>query len=313
MNIVYLHGLSSSGNSNTASKLRELLPDDNVITPDIPVEPDKALTLIHSIVDRLPKEDTLIIGTSMGAMYAQQISGYRRILVNPAFHVSELLRDNEGETLPFFSQRQDGATEFSVTPELCEHFEEMEAGQFENANRDDNLIALFGNQDTTCNCFEEYTRYYQYYHRFNGGHRMNDQIIVGTILPLIEWMKRSDKGSRHEEEVITPFKDIKRGDTGYYKRGRDLEDQFKVYHKGIGRVWFDEIYKECNGMTLPDGRVAELTFPELPAGVDPETAALVLGNRFGQAPTVEYYDPEGVEVIDNTVFYANGIKIEKAE
>nr|CRY95309.1 hypothetical protein [uncultured prokaryote] len=103
MNIVYLHGLSSSGNSNTASKLRELLPDDNVITPDIPVEPDKALTLIHSIVDRLPKEDTLIIGTSMGAMYAQQISGYRRILVNPAFHVSELLRDNEGETLPFFS------------------------------------------------------------------------------------------------------------------------------------------------------------------------------------------------------------------
>lgn len=45
MNIIYLHGLSSSGQSNTAKKLRELLPDDNVVTPDIPVSPIEALQL----------------------------------------------------------------------------------------------------------------------------------------------------------------------------------------------------------------------------------------------------------------------------
>lgn len=311
MNIVYLHGLSSSGNSNTVNKLRELLPDDNVVTPDIPVQPDKALASLHSIVNKLPKEDTVIVGTSMGAMYAQQLNGYRRILVNPAFYVSELLRENEGKTLPFFSQRQDGATEFTVTSELCEQFEEMEARQFDNANATDDIIALFGNEDTTCDCFEEYTRYYRYYHRFNGGHRMNDRIIAGTLLPLIDWMKKhSDFEHLYEDEAVVRFNDVMRGDTGYYKKGRDREDLFKVYRKGIGRIWFDEIYKECNGMAIPDGRVAELTFPSLPKGVNPETEPLIRGNRAMKAPTVECYGPEGVEVID-PISYANGIKIEK--
>ena len=69
----------------------------NIITPDLPVEPEKALTLIRSIIDELQKEETLVIGTSMGAMYARQLNGHHRILVNPAFHVSELLRKNEVE------------------------------------------------------------------------------------------------------------------------------------------------------------------------------------------------------------------------
>lgn len=310
MNIIYLHGLSSSGNSNTARKLRELLPEDSVITPDLPVEPDKALTIIRFIIDELPKEGTLVIGTSMGAMYAQQLNGYRRILVNPAFHVSELLRKNEGKVLLFFSQRQDGATEFQVTAELCEQFEGMESRQFENTNFNDEVIALFGNQDTTCDGFEEYTQHYRYYHHFNGGHRMNDRVITETLLPLIKWMKCSDL-RQSQEEILVPFNEVNRGDIGYYKRGRDYEDEFKVYRKGIGRTWFDEIYRECNGMTLPDGRIAELTFPELPAAIDPGTAPLVLGNRAMKAPTVEYYGSEGVEVIDSSVFYVNGIKIEK--
>lgn len=310
MNIIYLHGLSSSGNSNTARKMRELLPEDNVITPDLPVEPDKALTIIRSIIDELPKEDTLVIGTSMGAMYAQQLNGYRRILANPAFHVSELLRKDEGKALPFFSQRQDGATEFQVTAELCGQFEEMESRQFENANSTDEVIALFGNQDTTCKGFEEYTQHYQYYHHFNGGHRMNNRVITETLLPLIKWMKCSDL-RQSQEEILVPFNEVSRGDIGYYKRGRDHKDEFKVYRKGIGRIWFDEIYKECNGMALSDGRIAELTFPALPAGIDPETAPLVLGNRAMKAPTVEYYGPGGVEVIGHSFFYDNGIKIEK--
>lgn len=86
MNIIYLHGLSSSGQSITAKKLRELLPDDNVVTPDIPVSPIKALQLLLSLAGEYGADDTIVIGTSMGAMYASQMKGYRRILVNPAFH-----------------------------------------------------------------------------------------------------------------------------------------------------------------------------------------------------------------------------------
>lgn len=130
MNIIYLHGLSSSGQSNTAKKLRELLPDDNVVTPDIPVSPIKALQLLLSLAGEYGADDTIVIGTSMGAMYASQMKGYRRILVNPAFHVSDLLKENKGERLQFFSEREDGSEYFEVSEILIQEFEEMEANLF---------------------------------------------------------------------------------------------------------------------------------------------------------------------------------------
>lgn len=65
MNIIYLHGLASSGQSNTAKKLRELLPDDNVITPDIPVNPIEALQLLLSLTGEYHTDNTIITGTSM--------------------------------------------------------------------------------------------------------------------------------------------------------------------------------------------------------------------------------------------------------
>ena len=127
MNIIYLHGLASSGQSNTAKKLRELLPDDNVVTPDIPVCPIEALQLLLSLAGEYRTDDTIVVGTSMGAMYACQMKGYRRILVNPAFHVSGLLKENKGKQLQFFSKREDGHESFEVTESLIREFEEMEA------------------------------------------------------------------------------------------------------------------------------------------------------------------------------------------
>ena len=77
MNIVYLHGLSSSGRSNTANKLRTLFPDDNIITPDLPVNPNEALSIITDILQKLSVDDTIVIGSSMGAMFAHQQAPFR--------------------------------------------------------------------------------------------------------------------------------------------------------------------------------------------------------------------------------------------
>ena len=189
MNIIYLHGLSSSGNSSTAKKLRNYFPHDNVITPDIPVSPVEALPFLHNLVSNLPTNKTIIIGTSMGAMYAQQLVGFTRILVNPAFHVSTILRDNEGKILPFFNKRVDGATEFEVTPQLCEEFEEMERHQFDNSRSEDNVRAFFGDHDQTVDCREEYLEHYSKYEIFSGGHRMNNEVLQNIICPEICYLK----------------------------------------------------------------------------------------------------------------------------
>ena len=184
--IVYLHGLSSSGQSGTGMKIKKLFPENCVITPDIPVNPREALPYLKRILSKYKPEDTVIIGTSMGGMYAQQMTGFKRILVNPAFHVSNTLKKNIGENLPFFSPRQDGATEFKVTERLVKKFEEMEAKQFDNAIDPENVIALFGTRDTTVNCKDEYLKYYNNFIDFDGQHRLTDRNIEDIVAPLVK-------------------------------------------------------------------------------------------------------------------------------
>lgn len=185
-NLIYFHGLSSSGNSRTGDQLRQLFPDSNVLTPDIPVNPSEALPFLKELVASLKPEETIIVGTSMGGMYAQQMSGYKRILVNPAFHVSNTLKNYLGETLPFFSQRADGATEFPVTDSLIEDFVKMEDQQFKNANDPENVIALFGTNDTTVNCKTEYLQHYSAFQDFEGEHRLSAENVENIIAPLIK-------------------------------------------------------------------------------------------------------------------------------
>ena len=183
-NIVYFHGLSSSGNSRTGNQLRLLFPEANVITPDIAVYPSEALPKLRELLAGLDPLDTVVVGTSMGGMYAQQMQGFKRILVNPGFHVSNHLKEALGQSLPFFSPREDGATEFPVTEELINDFLEMESRQFENAGGD--AIALFGTKDTTVNCKGEYLKYYSDYKEFEGEHRLSEGNVENVVAPLIK-------------------------------------------------------------------------------------------------------------------------------
>ena len=81
--ILYIHGLSSSGASGTARHLQDLLPETRVIAPDLPIDPDEALAMLRDLV--ATERPDIVIGTSMGGMFAQQLYDCRKILVNPAF------------------------------------------------------------------------------------------------------------------------------------------------------------------------------------------------------------------------------------
>ena len=121
--ILFLHGLGSSGATQTAEYLRRKFPEAEVISPDIPLDPDKALRFLNKLCHE--ENPDVIIGTSMGAMYAQQMHGYHKIMVNPAFHVSEIMRQNMGVN-KFLNPRRDGAEEFTINESLCRKYEEME-------------------------------------------------------------------------------------------------------------------------------------------------------------------------------------------
>lgn len=92
--ILYVHGFASSGQNGSVRTLRLLMPRAQVLAPDLPVEPFDAMELLRNMV--VSEKPDLIVGSSMGAMYAEMLYGVDRILVNPAFQLADTLLKTMG-------------------------------------------------------------------------------------------------------------------------------------------------------------------------------------------------------------------------
>ena len=190
--LLYLHGFASSGASGTVGLLRRELFEKRktdkvaVVAPDIPVDPMEALPMLRELANA--ESPDLIIGTSMGGGYAQQLRGFKRICVNPSFGLSGLHSVLSVGKHKWLSRRQDGTTEFRVTKEIIAHFKEMESHQFEGVCDEDRLLChgLFGTQDSLLRADNRvlFERHYPGLRRmFEGGHRMNDDVVKNVLLP----------------------------------------------------------------------------------------------------------------------------------
>lgn len=201
--LLYFHGFGSSGEGSTVKTLRELLPDWIVLAPDIPIDPQSALPSLKELSTNLRPD--VIVGTSMGGMYAAMMSKhacrhivlnehmeqkwgvYKRICINPAFDLPKHEDILKKGTFEFLNPRRDGQKTFIITPEIISHFEEMEAHQFDDITDEDreNVYGLFADNDTTVNCEEIFRQHYQNVIHFHGEHRLNRQVIEETLVPLV--------------------------------------------------------------------------------------------------------------------------------
>lgn len=192
MKIIYFHGFGSSHASGTVEILRRELPNDEIVAPDIPIDPVDALPYLKQLcADENPD---LVIGTSMGGMYAQQMRKYRRILVNPAFNMSTMSKGLKTGEHKFYNGRYDGAKTFKITKGIIQHHNLMERQQFKNISADekDTCWCLVGLKDTTVtNAEAVFKKNYKADHviRFDGEHQLNDKVIKKVLLPLIEQMR----------------------------------------------------------------------------------------------------------------------------
>lgn len=194
--VVYLHGLGSSGSSTTVQRLQRSLPSGyDVVAPDIPVRPELAVSALRKLAATLRPGD-IVVGTSMGGMYAQMFRGLRRLLINPSFHASAHLAEKEGERLPFHNPRQDGAVDYEVNAKLVKKFKELEERQFDTsfaltpaslATRENQelVTGYFGTRDDVVNCKEEFLAHYQHAVDFEGGHRLDPDTTIKLIIPAI--------------------------------------------------------------------------------------------------------------------------------
>ena len=155
MRILFIHGLASSGAYKLADMLRINLKAD-VKAPDVPIDPDEALELLCSLCKA--EQPDLVVGLSWGGFLVQQLRGVRKALINPDLHVARPLRTHIGP-MEYLSPRRDGATSFTITPELCDRYEALEARQFDN-DAPELTLGLFATDDELVHCYEEFAARY---------------------------------------------------------------------------------------------------------------------------------------------------------
>ena len=188
--MMYVHGFASSGSSGTVMTLRRSLPGWRVIAPDLPVDPFEALELLRAIVEEEKPE--IVVGTSMGGMYTQQLWGVPRIVVNPSFEMSRSLLFGKMGRNKYTSKRKDGATEFRIDKAVVERFKEMEKHQFDGVTDAEKqlVVGLFGDKDPVVHFYPLMAELYgeERSQWFDGEHRLNDKVVSKVLLPLIKKM-----------------------------------------------------------------------------------------------------------------------------
>lgn len=222
--ILYVHGFSSSGQSGTVVKIREMLPGATVVAPDLPLHPSEAMDLLHNICNT--ENPDLIIGTSMGGMYAEMLYGYDRILVNPAFQMGDtMLKHGMLGKNTFLNPRQDGVQEFIVTKALVEEYKEITAKCFAGVTEEesrDRVYGLFGDADPVVHTRDLFLQHYRNAISFHGEHRMNDKILLHSVLPVVQWI--DDRREHRERPIIYVSIDTLRD-----ARGNQMSSAMKAF------------------------------------------------------------------------------------
>lgn len=186
--LMYVHGFASSGSSGTVMALRRYLTGWRVVAPDLPIDPFEAMELLRATIEE--EQPDIVVGTSMGGMFTQQLWGIPRIIVNPSFEMSRSLLFGKMGKNKYTSKRKDGATEFRVDKKVVEQFKLLEKTQFDGINENEKKLVwgLFGDKDPVVHFQPLMAKMYgeDRCRWFAGEHRLNDEIVKKVLIPLID-------------------------------------------------------------------------------------------------------------------------------
>ena len=190
MKVLYIHGFASAGSTGSATQLRNhFYPKGvQVLSPDVPVESLRAIAFLRNYV--MEHQPDLVVATSMGAMYAEQLRGIKRILVNPSFHMAKLLTFRGMGRQEFRNKREDGAKDFKVDKQMIAEFKEVEKQSFLGITSEEKQLVwgLFGIRDKNVNCQPDFRKHYgtAQMSLFDGEHYLNGEVLSKVIIPLAE-------------------------------------------------------------------------------------------------------------------------------
>ena len=244
--IIYVHGFGSSGQSGTVTRLRTVLPNTTVIAPDLPVQPTEAMALLRELCDK--ERPDLIIGTSMGGMYTEQLRGFDRICLNPALCIADTMQAHGMTgTQTFQNPRLDGVQQFYVDKALVKAYREVSEQRFVGLDDDDRqrVVGLFGDRDDLVDTYDLFCEHYPMATHFHGEHRMDDRSYMHSVVPVIRWFDdRQDQRQRPIVYIgIETLKDAyDKPASSSQKAVRLLIEHYDVYFVGEtdATAWLEE-------------------------------------------------------------------------
>ncbi len=84
--IIYIHGFASAGQQNKWELLQSAFPDQPVLSPTLPVEPQAVISTLKKIIASAD-DLVLLVGTSLGGFYAWYLAAVLKlpaIIINPS-------------------------------------------------------------------------------------------------------------------------------------------------------------------------------------------------------------------------------------
>lgn len=245
MKILYVHGFGSSGQTGTVRLIRGAMPEAEVLAPDLPVHPAEALALLRqTVADWRPD---IVIGTSMGGMYAEQLGGVPRILVNPAFEMGDTLKSRLGK-VEFSNPRADGVQSFIMTRALLQEYVEACRGCFAGADAGERRIVwgLFGREDPIVHTHDLFAAHYPNAVWFHGEHRLDDHTLLHTVVPIVRWLRDQTLGRQRDIVYICVEHTLRRGDTALPSAAKAVRTLAADY----------DVHFVCGAPSADDGYVA---------------------------------------------------------
>ena len=266
-NVLFIHGLFSSGQCPQAEALREALLDNAIVlSPDMPLHPEKALFFLRDLCDSWKPD--LIVGNSCGSFYAQIIApvvGIPALLGNPHFRMTEFLQKRKGDHQYKFP-RKDGKSDFTIDDTLIDEFAAIEKEQFDccSAFWSERVWGLFGDNDTLAGFEEEFLQHYRYSFHFPGNHTPTPEEVKLYYAPLA--LEMMEKFPIRERRYFRHFKGEKYLLVGSALDSETLERKtvYKALY-GEGQLWVRP-EKMFFGKTLRDGVIIERFSEFLPSG-----------------------------------------------
>ena len=129
----------------------------------------------------------------MGGMFTEQLHGFDRILVNPAFQIADTMREhNMMGKQTFLNLREDGVQEFYVDKPLVKAYREVSEQCF--AQPEPRVWGLFGDKDELVDTYDLFREHYSQAIHFHGAHRMDDQSFMHAVVPVIRWIDDQQEG-----------------------------------------------------------------------------------------------------------------------